>query len=328
MLKTLKTLGSGIILQESTLNTHSLKIDRENHVIKGCKLIGTYSPNRGGREYTKGARVTLARLMEGKRVNVDHSEQVGKTRSIRDRIGLLRNIDIREEGNYGDFHYNPKHELIEQILYDAEHNPTNFGFSIDAKGTVVRKGNKNLVESVELLRSVDLVADPATVAGLFESEEPEDLEEGNEDMTLKEITMEQLRRERPDLIESFQAELKESVEAQETVKKLKDLQEQLDRVNNEKAELAKVTAISAELKEAKLDENDKEVVSEAFMSTLKMAKDKDARKVLIDDRAKLVEGRKVERKAPTSSSRFGRPTGSDNENPGATAKERIGRWGR
>ena len=67
-------------------------------------------------------------LYEGMRVNVDHVDP-GQRRSLRDRIGLVKNVTLKEDGLYGDFHFNPKHALAEQIAWDAENAPQNLGFS-------------------------------------------------------------------------------------------------------------------------------------------------------------------------------------------------------
>ncbi len=72
-------------------------------------------------------------LYEGMRVNVDHVDP-GQRRSLRDRIGLVKNVTLKDDGLYGDFHFNPKHALAEQIAWDAENAPQNLGFSHDTRG--------------------------------------------------------------------------------------------------------------------------------------------------------------------------------------------------
>jgi hypothetical protein len=108
-------------------------------------------------------------LYEGMRVNVDHVDP-GQRRSLRDRIGLIKNVTLKEDGLYGDFHFNPKHALAEQIAWDAENAPQNLGFSHDTRGDARNVGGKVMVESIDKVLSVDLVANPATTTGLFEDE--------------------------------------------------------------------------------------------------------------------------------------------------------------
>ena len=77
-------------------------------------------------------------LYEGMRVNVDHVDP-GQRRSLRDRIGLIKNVTLKEDGLYGDFHFNPKHALAEQIAWDAENAPQNLGFSHDTRGGTAKR---------------------------------------------------------------------------------------------------------------------------------------------------------------------------------------------
>ena len=42
----------------------------------------------------------------------------------------------RGEGLFADFHFNPKHALAEQLLWDAEHAPENVGFSHNVEARV------------------------------------------------------------------------------------------------------------------------------------------------------------------------------------------------
>ena len=156
------------VLQEYADNRGvRLRVDREKGVIPGVKLLGTLS--RKGREYPKEVMARALPLYEGMRVNVDHVEP-GQRRSLRDRIGLVRNVTLREDGLYGDFHFNPKHALAEQIAWDAENAPQNLGFSHDTRGTSRTSGGRVVVESIDKVLSVDLVANPATTAGLFEDD--------------------------------------------------------------------------------------------------------------------------------------------------------------
>ena len=75
----------------------------------------------------------------------------------------------RAKGLFADFHFNPKHALAEQLVWDAEHAPENVGFSHNVEARTVRRGERIVVEAITRVQSVDLVADPATTRGLFES---------------------------------------------------------------------------------------------------------------------------------------------------------------
>jgi len=129
--------------------------------------LGTVS--KKGREYPRDVMAKALPMYEGMRVNVDHVDP-GQRRSLRDRIGLVKNVTLKEDGLYGDFHYNPKHALAEQIAWDAENAPQNLGFSHDTRGNSRNVNGRHVVESIDKVLSVDLVANPATTAGLFEDQ--------------------------------------------------------------------------------------------------------------------------------------------------------------
>jgi hypothetical protein len=160
------------ILQEITNTPRcDVRINRESGILYGVKIIGCFS--RNGREYPNETLRESIPLYENSKVNLDHPEgDPGKPRSYQDRFGVIRNVTLREnEGLFADFRFNPKHAVAEQLLWDAEHAPDNVGFSHNVEAVVRREQEKTIVEKIIAVRSVDLVADPATTAGLFESAE-------------------------------------------------------------------------------------------------------------------------------------------------------------
>ena len=151
----------------------SLRIDREGGVLYGVKILGCQS--RNGRLYPTDTLRDALPLYENAKVNLDHpTGPPDMPRSYQDRFGVVRNVMIREdEGLFADFHFNPHHPLAEQLLWDAEHAPENVGFSHNVEASLERHEGKVVVKRIVNVRSVDLVADPATTAGLFESAEPD-----------------------------------------------------------------------------------------------------------------------------------------------------------
>ena len=109
-----------------------------------------------------------AALYENAKVNVNHPQgHPAAPRDYRDRLGQIRCVAMRPgEGLFGDLHFNPKHALAEQLLWDAEHAPENVGFSHNVEARTVRRGDEIVVEAITRVQSVDLVADPATTRGL------------------------------------------------------------------------------------------------------------------------------------------------------------------
>lgn len=254
-----------------------IRIDRQSGVIRGVKLLGLKS--RNGRSYLPDALDQAAALYEGAKVNVNHAKRHPLApRDYQDRIGSMRNVQVRrDEGLFADFHYNPKHALSEQLLWDAQHAPENVGFSHNVLARTSRHGDQIVVEAITAVESVDLVADPATTEGLFEAAPPTP--------SLAELTADQLRRQRADLVDEL-------------------LYEQLDEVGRLRAEverLALAEAVSQKrqlitrlLGEAELPALDAEepwakaIVGGRFVDALLAAPDETTIHQLIAERAELV----------------------------------------
>ncbi|NMC21798.1 MAG: hypothetical protein GYA33_15415, partial [Thermogutta sp.] len=73
---------------------------------------------------------------------------------------------------FADLRFNPKHELAQRLVWDAEHAPRNLGLSHSVLAKTRREGGRTVVEEIERVLSVDVVADPAGTQGLFESQSP------------------------------------------------------------------------------------------------------------------------------------------------------------
>jgi hypothetical protein len=146
----------------------ALRVDPAAGVIRGVKILGLES--RNGRSYRPEALAAAAPLYEGAKVNVNHPKaSAAAPRDYQDRLGAIRGVIARSEGLFGDLHYNPKHALAEQLAWDALHAPENVGFSHNVEARTARQGERIVVEAILRVASVDLVADPATTHGLFES---------------------------------------------------------------------------------------------------------------------------------------------------------------
>src|SRR5215831_17464040 len=140
----------------------ALRVDRAMGVIRGIKVLGPHS--RNGREYLPAALARAVGLYEGAKVNVNHPKgNPLAPRDYQERIGVIRNVQHKSgEGLFADLHFNPKHGLSEQLMWDAEHAPENVGFSHNVNARTSRKGETTLVEEILQVHGVDLVADPAT----------------------------------------------------------------------------------------------------------------------------------------------------------------------
>lgn len=146
-----------------------VQIDTEKGILHGVKILGLISKN--GRRYMPEALREAVILYEGAKVNVNHPK--GHPESVRDyqdRIGEIRNVHFLEgKGLYADFFFNPCHALASQLIWDAQNAPHNVGFSHNVTAQTVQKKDFLLVEHITQVKSVDLVADPATTSGLYET---------------------------------------------------------------------------------------------------------------------------------------------------------------
>ena len=146
-------------------------VDREAGVIRGVKVLGRES--RNGREYSNRALHEAAKLYEGIAVNLNHPDRraLQLERPVEAGFGWLEAARVESDGVFADLHYLRSHGLAAVLVEAAERNPRRFGLSHNAEGRVARRDGKTIVESIEKVRSVDVVQNPATNAGLFESEE-------------------------------------------------------------------------------------------------------------------------------------------------------------
>jgi len=286
----------------------NVRVDREKGVVPGVKILGLES--RNGRFYPPDVQRRAVTLYEGAKVNIDHptTGDMNTPRGVADRFGVLRNVRFVEgSGLHADLHYNPEHQLANQVAWEVENNPSNIGFSHNAmirKGR--RQGSRVYVEAIDAVKSVDLVADPATTNGIFES-----IETQEKTMDLKELTLDQLKEERPDLIEALMPKKTETETGEESseVEKLRgELKAALAKIDS----MQSAESIRGELEAVGFDPTNKHAdkrlhVSDAFLNVLQACESAEQRKALIDDRWSLVGEAETEQKTKTKPS-GGKPT--------------------
>ncbi len=142
------------------------RVDRDAGVIFGVKVLGYESKN--GRRYLPEAVKAAATLYEGASVRINHPRRAADQRDADDVFGWLEGVEVRADGLYADLHYLRSHPLATRLCEAAERNPELFGLSHNADGETETRGGETVVLEITEVRSVDLVADPATVGGLFE----------------------------------------------------------------------------------------------------------------------------------------------------------------
>jgi hypothetical protein len=153
-------------LTELTTSTPALRVDRAAGVIYGVSVLGNQS--RNDRTYTPRAMADGRRLAEGVKVRFGHKRGTTE-RDFIEGFGVLRNLRGDESRNFADLHFAREHPWSNLVCEFAERFPDKFGLSHNAEGTTDLKGGKLVVESLSRIPSVDIVDDPATNRGLFES---------------------------------------------------------------------------------------------------------------------------------------------------------------
>ncbi len=270
-----------------------MRVDRAAGVIRGVKILGLHS--RNGRQYLPAALAKAAALYEGAKVNVNHPKGGPLApRDYQERIGVIRGVALRpDDGLYGDLRFNPKHQLAEQLLWDAEHAPENVGLSHNVQARTSRRDSACgapglLVEEITRVQSVDLVADPATTRGLFE--QSHSAAAGNTG-PLTELSLAQLRAARPDLVGALLQE--QAVTAASSP--LADMAREAE-LNNLRAEVARLQAErTAAVREQSISEElaaagmPAALVSDLFRQQLRSAPDAEGRRKLIQERLQVAQ---------------------------------------
>lgn len=225
------------------------RIDREKGIIRGVKLLGVRSKNR--RDYeTPGVRESGKKLLSGAAIYIDHPPTATTPRSYRDKFGVVGSVieHIPGKGHFGDIHFNPKNPVAEQFIWDVLHAPKSFGMSINSSVKYADNGRRNkagdqVVESIEMLRSLDVVTRPGTTDGIFEHEEEEIMD------------LKTLREKHPELVTEILSESNKTVTEQA----------ELDAAKKEAADLkARLDALESEQAAAKLKTDVTEEIGKAF----------------------------------------------------------------
>ncbi len=144
------------------------KVDKDAGIVRDVLVCGTESAN--GRRYPWGAGLTCdPAVYEGRPVNCDH----GKAATVDRRLGWLANVRVGPDGRpRADLHVLTSHPMAARVLEAAERNPALFGLShVAVARTRMDKGTE-VIEAIQSVESVDLVAEPATTKSLYEGTMP------------------------------------------------------------------------------------------------------------------------------------------------------------
>jgi hypothetical protein len=165
-----------------------LRVDTDAGIIFGVRVLGRFSRNShgapgavNGTEYTRACMESALPMYEDAPVKVGHPadrNRPGVERSPTETFGTLRNarVETDEQGEpcvRADLHFYTTHPLAERVVEDVQRGLGKFGLSHNAAAARERvdRGSRRLViESLALVRSVDLVDNPATNRNLWEAD--------------------------------------------------------------------------------------------------------------------------------------------------------------
>lgn len=141
------------------------KVNRDGGYIDDVLICGLKSANN--RDYPDPVHARDHGLYENRPVNCDH----GRDSTVDRRLGWFTNVrHVPGSGSRGRFNLLKSHPMYERAMEAAERNPALFGFSHVAMCETRRDiSGREIVEAIKSVESIDLVADPATTNGFFES---------------------------------------------------------------------------------------------------------------------------------------------------------------
>ncbi len=270
-------------------------VDREKGIIHGVKVLGHRAPTKGLREAAKGRRYEDAAmeaavpLYEGVPVHLNHDGSEGKKRAgrvVEDTFGEMRSVrfDKAKRAVYGDLHYNKAHPRAAQMAEAAERFPKTLGMSHMADGAFAIVGGEQVISKILTVECVDLVKNPATTTGLYESEG----DETPANPGAKKMNLAEARTENPSLVasltEEIKAELAEGSELATVKAELAEAKSALAAANEKGAKAERDALVATKLTESKLPAS---AISDLFKKSLVEAKDVAAIDALIEDRKKI-----------------------------------------
>ena len=242
------SLSGETITENFTTSLEESSFDEKKLIIKNVKMLGASSVN--GRDYPETTQREAIPLFEGAKAYLNHAKKKDseEPRQVQEQIGYYKNVTVRNGGTYGDLHLVDKPIVREEVIPYADKSVAHLvGNSIVARAQMSKQKNgRMLVEKILAARSVDLVAEPATTTSLYEGKTiTESLDATKEtQMEFKDLTLESLKKERPELLEAVLVLNKEKEQQRVTA-----LESEVTALKDEvKARDEKLVAKDAELK--------------------------------------------------------------------------------
>jgi cation transport regulator ChaB len=214
----------------------ALNVDAEKKKAHVVLIKEGWSKNK--RFYPAQVLEQAVPLFEGAKCYLDHSDIKGiPNRSVRELTGFYENVKFAGKQVEADLQFLDTEAGkvgLDIAKETVKHNKLLAGLSIRGVGSVRKVEEGHEVENLSKIISVDLVSDPAAggeFLRLYES-----VMEVKDDM--KDLTLEKLKEERPDLVQSISEEVESRVYGKkgELDKQLKEIKEQNDKLAKDIAE--------------------------------------------------------------------------------------------
>ena len=152
---------------ESVAQPNGLKVI--DGVIPRAKLLGNKSIN--GRDYSDPVIAEGIHKYDQVPVYLNHPRrtELNQDRDIRYWVGIVQKPRAESGGGFGDIKLRKEHRDYKAIVEACNEFPRSFGCSHVADIDSVKREGREIVNSIDEVFSVDLVMDPATTNGIFES---------------------------------------------------------------------------------------------------------------------------------------------------------------
>ena len=214
----------------------ALNVDAEKKKAHVVLIKEGWSKNK--RYYPAQVLEQAVPLFEGAKCYLDHSDIKGiPNRSVRELTGFYENVKFAGKQVEADLQFLDTEAGkvgLDIAKETVKHNKLLAGLSIRGVGSVRKVEEGHEVENLSKIISVDMVSDPAAggeFLRLYES-----VMEVKDEM--KDLTLEKLKEERPDLVQSISEEVESRVYGKkgELDKQLKEIKEQNDKLAKDIAE--------------------------------------------------------------------------------------------
>jgi hypothetical protein len=213
----------------------ALTVDTDTKRARVVLLKSGWSKNK--RFYSPDVLGEAVSLFEGAKCYLDHEDVKGiSNRSVRELAGFYENVAFINNRLEGDLQFlDTEAGKIGLALAQEsiKHNKPLAGLSLKGLGKLRKTEEGYIVEELQKVNSVDIVSEPAAGGEFIKL-----YESIMEDDEMKDLPIEKLKTERPDLNQEITDEVEERVYGKKTDvdKQLKEIKEQNEKLAKEISE--------------------------------------------------------------------------------------------